>query len=465
MVTTFLLRNACFPRNAWYAVCIVLSATFTFHHSAFAVTPDVQNSITRDIQQAQKTLQQTEKKIGGERAAFARQLNNLEQEVIELRKKTAVNRRLSDENTLSLSQLEERQQRWKEQTQYQQNLLNRFVQQHSLSAPKEKSSEQNALTVLMHYSENLQQRFYPTWQENNIVLPSGELRAAHTLSVGPVIWYYQEQQNLVGIAQLDKSNLLAGYELGTNEGVRNLFHHGQGLATFDPSLDRAMARAQQQESTFEHISKGGIWAIPIILFALFALSIAIAKSVQLWRLPKVVQLSPSQLQAMHSKHASTNTPALGVIQQDLLRISQNTEVSQERDDLLFSRLSSIKHTLDRWLGAIAITASVSPLLGLLGTVSGMIETFKMMTLFGAGDPEVVSGGIAQALITTELGLVVAIPALVLNALLSRKAKSYYHDIENFAIQLSQVDGKVNEVKTPTQQTSQRTKSEEEALAC
>jgi len=84
-------------------------------------------------------------------------------------------------------------------------------------------------------------------------------------------------------------------------------------------------------------------------------------------------------------------------------------------------------------------AAVSPLLGLLGTVSGMIETFKMMTLFGSGDPEVVSGGIAQALVTTELGLVVAIPALILNAVLSRKAKSYYAELENFAILISKQD--------------------------
>ena len=66
----------------------------------------------------------------------------------------------------------------------------------------------------------------------------------------------------------------------------------------------------------------------------------------------------------------------------------------------------------------------------------MIETFRMMTLFGSGDAEVVSGGISQALVTTELGLVVAIPALILNAVLSRKAKAYYSELENFAILLS-----------------------------
>ena len=90
------------------------------------------------------------------------------------------------------------------------------------------------------------------------------------------------------------------------------------------------------------------------------------------------------------------------------------------------------------LGAIALTAAVAPLLGLLGTVSGMITTFKLMTLFGSGDASAVSAGISEALVTTELGLVVAIPALLAHALMSRKVKSYYSELETTAIRLSQL---------------------------
>ena len=90
---------------------------------------------------------------------------------------------------------------------------------------------------------------------------------------------------------------------------------------------------------------------------------------------------------------------------------------------MYATLLEQRNRLERWLGAIAITASVAPLLGLLGTVSGMIATFKAMSLFGAGDARAISEGIAEALITTELGLVVAIPALIAHALMSRRAKS------------------------------------------
>ena len=109
-----------------------------------------------------------------------------------------------------------------------------------------------------------------------------------------------------------------------------------------------------------------------------------------------------------------------------------------RDDRLHGTLLQQRIRLERWLSAIALTASVSPLLGLLGTVSGMISTFQAMSLFGAGDASAVSGGVGEALINTELGLVVAIPALLAHALLSRKAKSYLGQLESDAVNLSRL---------------------------
>ncbi len=75
----------------------------------------------------------------------------------------------------------------------------------------------------------------------------------------------------------------------------------------------------------------------------------------------------------------------------------------------------------RGLPTLAVVAAAAPLLGLLGTVTGMIETFQAITLFGAGDPKMMSSGISQALITTQLGLVVAIPVLLLHSFLKGRA--------------------------------------------
>ena len=72
--------------------------------------------------------------------------------------------------------------------------------------------------------------------------------------------------------------------------------------------------------------------------------------------------------------------------------------------------------------AVFTTAAIAPLLGLLGTVTGMINTFKVITVHGTGDPRLMAGGISEALITTQLGLAVAIPIMMMAAFLGRKAQ-------------------------------------------
>jgi len=91
--------------------------------------------------------------------------------------------------------------------------------------------------------------------------------------------------------------------------------------------------------------------------------------------------------------------------------------------------------ISRGLSFLKISAAVAPLLGLLGTVTGMIITFQAITLFGAGDPKLMAGGISQALVTTVLGLVVAIPTLLLHNLVNSKANKITQIIEQEAVAL------------------------------
>lgn len=85
--------------------------------------------------------------------------------------------------------------------------------------------------------------------------------------------------------------------------------------------------------------------------------------------------------------------------------------------------------IERGLSTIKILAVIAPLLGLLGTVTGMIETFQSITLFGTGDAKLMAGGISQALITTVLGLVVAIPLILLHSIVSNKSKRCINILE------------------------------------
>ena len=85
------------------------------------------------------------------------------------------------------------------------------------------------------------------------------------------------------------------------------------------------------------------------------------------------------------------------------------------------------------IGLLKVIVVVSPLLGLLGTVTGMILTFQALTLFGTGDPRLMAGGISQALVTTVLGLAVAIPSMLLHSMVASKAKALTQVLEEQAI--------------------------------
>jgi biopolymer transport protein ExbB len=103
-------------------------------------------------------------------------------------------------------------------------------------------------------------------------------------------------------------------------------------------------------------------------------------------------------------------------------------------EAMFEQILSARLKLQSWLPFVAICATSAPLLGLLGTVTGIMNTFSLMTEFGTGDPKTLSSGISEALITTEYGLIIAIPSLLLHAFLARKARGIIDDMEKKAMQ-------------------------------
>ncbi|GAA0817362.1 MotA/TolQ/ExbB proton channel family protein [Colwellia asteriadis] len=429
--------------------------------SAFAATEDnskVINDLLSDIKSAQSKLESSQKKLTKSREKLAVQVREQEQLVAKLREKSAVSQRLQDEKTLSLQQLQNRLKTWTEQKQYQQNILSRFNHNMAQQPFSTQAAPEEKLAWLTEHLNGIDNRINPTWQSKKVVMPNGELNTAKVLALGPVKVFANEASNTAGfVSMIDSDNvsepnsalLKAELVLATDEsaGLFALMNTGSGTISFDPTLTRAFKINSQKETIIDHIGKGGIWIFPIVAFGVFALIIALLKAIQFVRLPSLIPAFNERFAQLEkitnaedkiAAQQSLFAQAQGM-QAKLIEIALNTEIGQKRDDRLFSNLLGSKHKLEYWLGAIAITAAVSPLLGLLGTVSGMIETFKLMTLFGAGDPAAVSGGISQALVTTELGLVVAIPALLLHALLSRRVKTYYGALESCGVNLSQLN--------------------------
>lgn len=428
------MLKSCLYNSAGTCLILLLS---TFSQGATSLS-QAELAIIDKLSESQQQLATTERRISNERTSLANTLNKTEREIRVLQEQTAASRRLADEATLSIQQLEERLQSWEEQSLFQQNLLGRFQQQVSSESWSLDTPLTDKISWLSDFIGQQQETLYPQWEQQQVVMLDGELQDVETLSIGPVTWYWQTQNQSGGfIAEEDDRNIVSlSFDNSENNSLGELYLNQNGSVLFDPTLSRALRLAQEKESILDHINKGGLWAFPILMFAAFALIIALLKSMQLWRLPPVIPALAERLQQPGQKQLLQQVKGM---QSELIDIVQSTNVGQIRDDRLFAKTLDCKHRLEYWLGAIAITAAVSPLLGLLGTVSGMIEAFRLMTLFGAGDPAAVSSGISEALVTTELGLIVAIPSLVLHALLSRRVKSYYGQLESCAVKLSQLE--------------------------
>jgi biopolymer transport protein ExbB len=169
---------------------------------------------------------------------------------------------------------------------------------------------------------------------------------------------------------------------------------------------------------WELVKAGGYVMWPIILCSIAAAAIIVER---LWTLQesrvipkeltnKVLQwIETRQLNDKMIHALEQNSPLGKVIAVGLANRHRSRDILVER---VVDTGRHVVHELERFIGMLGTIASISPLLGLLGTVTGIIRAFNDITVQGSGDPRILSGGIAQALITTAAGLVVAIPALV-----------------------------------------------------
>jgi biopolymer transport protein ExbB len=184
-------------------------------------------------------------------------------------------------------------------------------------------------------------------------------------------------------------------------------------AVIDPTRGAIMALLVQKPTLQERIQQGGWIGYLILIIGVIGLVVALFQFLSLFVTGRGIA----------QQQADNTTPN---IKNPLGRVLSVYSESLAKDvETLTLKLDEaiLRETpkLERGLITLAILAAIAPMLGLLGTVSGMIETFQSITLFGTGDPKLMSGGISQALVTTELGLAVAIPLLLIHSGLSSKS--------------------------------------------
>jgi len=181
----------------------------------------------------------------------------------------------------------------------------------------------------------------------------------------------------------------------------------------DPTRGVLFSMLKEKPTIKERVTQGGIIGYIILVLGAFTLLFS------LYRYLKYIQMLSKIKKQFTSDEASSDNPLGRILQ--LFKKHESKEISVlegKMDAALIKEIPEIQSGLPM----IKLVAAVAPLLGLLGTVTGMIETFQAITLFGSGDPKLMAGGISQALMTTVLGLVVAIPILFIYSILNSQSK-------------------------------------------
>ncbi len=180
----------------------------------------------------------------------------------------------------------------------------------------------------------------------------------------------------------------------------------------DPTRGAILALLVQAPNLIERVEQGGVVGYIILGLGLVGLLIALERFISLGLLSRKVN---KQLKE-HTPDIKNPLGRIMKVYTDNPSVDSET-LSLKMDEAVLRELPAVIIGL----GTLSLLAAIAPLLGLLGTVTGIIETFQSITLFGTGDPRLMSGGISQALVTTVMGLVVAIPLLLLHSILSAKS--------------------------------------------
>ncbi len=181
---------------------------------------------------------------------------------------------------------------------------------------------------------------------------------------------------------------------------------GRPLAVIDPSRGAILTLMMDSPDMMERIDQGGVIGYLIIAIGIFGVLLALGRNGVL-----AVHLRRIMRQHHDLEHPSADN-ALGRIAL-VYHEHRETLDPEALEDRVHEAVSDELPKLSWGLNLLRVLAAVAPLLGLLGTVTGMIQTFQDITLFGTGDPRMMAGGISQALVTTALGLTAAIPILLL----------------------------------------------------
>jgi len=432
-----------------------------------------------DLQKALAELADAQKQIGAERLPLARQLTEMEQELANQKAAFIKSQRTQENQLVELNALKTETRRQAEEVKYVQSLLAEYsrsfrtrlnfieeARYQETFAAVDKAAASSELTAtekftgtaallntsLQHAENALGGEIF----DGKALDKQGRVQAGKVALFGPVAVFASSAGELAGLLQqeLNKSDpTIMDLEKELIPSVRALATSGSGQLVLDPTLGNASKLAALNQSLYDKLAEGGPVMIPLLGLGLAAMLVGVVKWVQLARirlvpeadLQKVLQHLNAGHQAPALAHARSITGPAG----DLLAtaIEHMDEKKEYIEEVIYEKMLGFRTKIERGIPFLALTATTGPLLGLLGTVTGMIATFKLISSFGSGDPKLLAAGISEALVATATGMGVAIPSLLFHAFLSRKAKGIVGSMEQTAV------GFINGVPQPQEAQS------------
>ena len=426
---------------------------------------DAKDNLLRKNQISLEKLKDTRKRIQNEKIPLASNLSALERKVSE--KRRALDRliRLRDNKSVGLNSLKKEVEGRKTELQFIGTLSNDYLanfearlhsseidkNQDKLSSIKKvldgESNDKEKIDArleLLKLSVSRTKDLIGGVQFNGQALDeNGKVCDGTFLLSGPISYFQEKDGPLSGLTQTGRDLKPRIFPLDNerNSAISayfNLEAGSEGILPIDSTLGDAVKVAAAEDTIIEHIQKGGTWAYPIVIAALIAFLISLMKYLQLSKITKPRNSAVNDvlnfIKNGEEKSALKRTKSMSdpFCKMFSAGIHCSKEGKKMVDEAMYEELLATQPKLESYLPVIQVTAATAPLMGLLGTVTGMIKTFKQITLFGTGDAKSLSEGISEALITTELGLIAAIPSLVLYAILSRKSKAILAEMERLS---------------------------------
>lgn len=322
--------------------------------------------------------------------------------------------------------------------------LKRIVQQFD-EAPKVSSEKAtaDALETIMDHLERSLGGYRAPGQA--IVANSNEVVEGTYAFTGPDTFFRTQDGKMFGIARSREGTvypLLYPVRDWKPADAEAFFQGRQGLMMADTTGGKALRLMETKGTVWEHIRRGGIVSFAILFVGVLALGLIFNKIYDLVKLqvdePEQVEAFLSNLRKAPEARRGELLRSLGTATRDLFStgIRHMEAPKQQLEEHLWAVLMRIRLHYERRLPLLAVIAVAAPLMGLLGTVTGMVKTFALITVFGTGNAGKLASGISEVLVATELGLMVAIPSLVAHGFLANRIQKKLSLLERYALEFS-----------------------------